>query len=75
MVCSKSVRIYKVVPSNDLSPHTQRLGTFGSAGQLIAGARARVVKLDGTLAGEGEPGELVVNSPSIALGYLNNPQA
>jgi acyl-CoA synthetase (AMP-forming)/AMP-acid ligase II len=58
-----------------MCPPSQKIGTLGSAGQLIAGVRARVVKADGTLAGEGERGELVVNSPSIALGYWNNPQA
>ena len=39
---------------------TQKIGTLGSAGMLIPGTRARVVKADGTLAGEGERGELGV---------------
>ncbi|KAH8835785.1 amp dependent CoA ligase [Flagelloscypha sp. PMI_526] len=50
-------------PSVTMCPPSQKIGTLGSAGQLIAGVRAR------------ERGELVVNSPSIALGYWNNPQA
>jgi len=54
---------------------SQRIGTLGSTGQLIPGVRARVVKEDGTLAKVGEPGELVVNTPSLALGYLNNETA
>ncbi|EGN98047.1 hypothetical protein SERLA73DRAFT_169131 [Serpula lacrymans var. lacrymans S7.3] len=44
----------------------------GSAGTLLPGITARVVKPDGSLADFGEPGELVVKTPSIALGYSNN---
>ncbi|KAF8642004.1 hypothetical protein AX16_009726 [Volvariella volvacea WC 439] len=56
-------------------PPTQKLGTIGSAGQLIPGIRARVVKPDGTLAREGETGELVVTGPSMAIGYFKNEPA
>ncbi len=58
-----------------MAPLSQKIGTLGSAGQLISGIRARVVKTDGTLAAVGEPGELVVTGPSMALGYLNNGKA
>jgi len=34
-----------------------------------------VVKSDGSLAGYGEAGELVIKTPSVALGYANNEQA
>lgn len=50
-------------------------GLIGSAGQLLAGVTVRVVKPDGSLASRGEPGELVVKSPSNALGYYNNAEA
>ncbi|OSC99662.1 amp dependent CoA ligase [Trametes coccinea BRFM310] len=53
----------------------RRLGSLGSGGVLLPGCTARVVKPDGSLAGLGETGELIVSSPSIALGYFNNPQA
>ncbi|THV07585.1 phenylacetyl-CoA ligase [Dendrothele bispora CBS 962.96] len=56
-------------------PPDQTIGTIGSAGKLIPGVTARVVKADGSLAGEGEQGELVVTGPSMALGYLNNEAA
>jgi acyl-CoA synthetase (AMP-forming)/AMP-acid ligase II len=56
-------------------PLSQKIGTLGCAGQLIPGVRARVVKVDGTLAKAGEPGELVVKTPSLALGYMNNEKA
>lgn len=52
-----------------------RLGVPGSAGKLLPGVIARVVKADGTLAGFNEPGELQVKMPSLALGYLNNEEA
>ena len=50
-------------------------GTIGSAGALVPGVIAKVVKEDGTLASEGEQGELVVKGPAMALGYYENPQA
>jgi acyl-CoA synthetase (AMP-forming)/AMP-acid ligase II len=56
-------------------PLSQKVGTLGSVGQLIAGVRARVVKEDGTLAKSGESGELVVKIPSAALRYRNNEKA
>lgn len=56
-------------------PLSQKIGTLGSAGQLISGVRARVIKVDGTLAGVGEPGELIVSCPSMALRYSNNVMA
>ncbi|KAJ7596811.1 phenylacetyl-CoA ligase [Mycena floridula] len=52
--------------------HDQSLAKVGSAGFLLPGLVARVVKSDNQLAGEGEEGELVVKSPSNALRYLNN---
>lgn len=56
-------------------PPDQKVGTLGAVGHLIPGVRARVVKADGTLAKAGEPGELVVKSPALALRYLNNEKA
>ncbi|KAF7347624.1 4-coumarate--CoA ligase-like 1 [Mycena venus] len=54
---------------------SQKMGTVGSAGQILPGTIARVVRPDGTLCKEGEQGELVVTGPSMALGYLNNEAA
>ncbi|CCM02960.1 uncharacterized protein FIBRA_05075 [Fibroporia radiculosa] len=42
-----------------------------SAGVLISGLVARVVRADGSLAPPGEPGEFVISTPSLALGYLD----
>ena len=53
-------------------PASQTVGSLGSAGQLLPGITARVVKRDGSLARPGEQGELFVKGPSIALGYLND---
>ncbi|KAJ7033210.1 amp dependent CoA ligase [Mycena alexandri] len=43
-----------------------------NAGELVPGIVARVVKPDGALAEHDEAGELLVKTPSIALGYLND---
>ncbi|KAI9056488.1 phenylacetyl-CoA ligase [Trametes sanguinea] len=56
-------------------PVSQKVGTLGSAGQLIPGIVAKVVKADGSLAGVNEPGELLLKGPQIALGYYQNEQA
>jgi 4-coumarate--CoA ligase len=51
------------------------ISSSSGSGVLIPGTVARVVKPDGSLAGYDESGELVVRSPSVALGYANNEQA
>ena len=56
-------------------PPWQKIGTIGSAGTILPGIEARVVKSDGGDAKLGEKGELVVKGPSMAIGYLNNDQA
>jgi acyl-coenzyme A synthetase/AMP-(fatty) acid ligase len=48
---------------------------FGSAGQLMPGVVARIVKEDGSLGKPGERGELVIYSASNALGYVDAPEA
>lgn len=58
-----------------MSPNTERIAAPGSGGVLIPGIVARVVKPDGSLAKEGESGELVVTGPSMAMGYYKNPEA
>ncbi|KAF8895160.1 hypothetical protein BD779DRAFT_1668497 [Infundibulicybe gibba] len=56
-------------------PPMQKRSPPGSSGRLLPGIQARVIKADGTLAGYGEPGELVVKGPSAALGYFENDEA
>lgn len=56
-------------------PASQKIGTLGSAGQLLPGIIARVVKADGSLANYGEQGELVVTGPSMSLGYMNSEES
>lgn len=49
---------------------------LGSCGSLIPSVQAKIVSIEGTeITGYDQPGELVVKSPSVVLGYLNNPQA
>lgn len=51
-------------------------GTLGSAGQLVSGTEAKVVKSDGTLAKYGEMGELFIRGPQGRFNrYFNNPAA
>ncbi|KAI8648987.1 hypothetical protein NCS55_01471900 [Fusarium keratoplasticum] len=50
--------------------------SFGSSGSLLPSVRAKIVDAAGKeITEHGTPGELLVQSPSVALGYLNNEQA
>lgn len=49
---------------------------FGSSGCLLPSFKAKLISLDGVeITGYDQPGELVLQSPSIVLGYLNNDKA
>ncbi|MCJ1433560.1 hypothetical protein MMC27_002923 [Xylographa pallens] len=46
---------------------------FGSSGSLVPGCEARLVTIEGTdIEGYDQPGELLLRSPSVTLGYLKN---
>ena len=46
---------------------------FGSSGCLLPGYEAKVVTIEGNeVTGYDQPGELLVKSPSVVIGYLNN---
>jgi 4-coumarate--CoA ligase len=47
----------------------------GSCGQMLPGNVGKVVKADGTFAGPGERGELVMSGPSMGLGYVGDEEA
>ncbi|KZO92573.1 phenylacetyl-CoA ligase [Calocera viscosa TUFC12733] len=53
----------------------QQESVNGSAGLLIPDTIARIVKEDGSVADYGEPGELWVKGPQMALCYANNKKA
>jgi len=53
----------------------QQESVNGSAGLLIPDTIARIVKEDGSIADYGEPGELWVKGPQMALCYANNKKA
>jgi long-chain acyl-CoA synthetase len=57
--------------SNSAGP-VDKLGTIGPP---IPGVECRLVDADGNDVAPGEPGELLVRSPSLMLGYWRNPQA
>jgi acyl-CoA synthetase (AMP-forming)/AMP-acid ligase II len=49
---------------------------FGSSGSLLPSFKAKLISLDGVeITGYDQPGELVLQSPSVVLGYLNNDKA
>lgn len=49
---------------------------FGTSGSLVPGTRAKLMSIDGVeITGYGQPGELIVQSKSVVLGYLNNDAA
>ncbi|KAK5104429.1 hypothetical protein LTS08_002318 [Lithohypha guttulata] len=49
---------------------------FGSSGCLLPGYTARVMSIEGNeITGYDQPGELLVKSPSVTLGYLKNEKA
>jgi acyl-CoA synthetase (AMP-forming)/AMP-acid ligase II len=49
---------------------------LGTSGSLFPGVKVKLLTPEGTeITSHNEPGELVVNSPSVVLGYLNNDKA
>ena len=53
----------------------KKIGTLGSAGRILPGIVARIIKADGTFGRHGEQGELIVRTPAAALCYSNDEQA
>jgi 4-coumarate--CoA ligase len=56
-------------------PTDKKIGTLGSAGQIVPGIVARIIKADGTFGRHGEQGELIVRTPASALCYSNEERA
>lgn len=49
---------------------------LGSSGSLLPGVQVKIVTVEGNeVTGYDQPGELLVKSPSVVLGYLNNDKA
>lgn len=49
---------------------------FGSSGSLLPGKKAKVIDLEGNeVTAYDTPGELLIQSPAVVLGYLNNEKA
>ena len=49
---------------------------FGSSGSIICGIECRIVTIEGSeVTGYDQPGELLVKSPGVVLGYLKNEKA
>lgn len=56
-------------------PLHPKVGTHGACGTILPAATVKIVKLDGTLASKGTPGELFVKGDLVTLGYYGNPEA
>jgi thioesterase domain-containing protein/acyl carrier protein len=61
---------HTVAPRAAQSPTTQRAVPLGAA---IADTQILVITSNGTLAGEGETGEIYVRTPYLSKGYLSDP--
>lgn len=49
---------------------------FGSSGSLLPSIECKIVTIEGVeITGYDQPGELLVKSPAVVLGYLNNEKA
>jgi acyl-CoA synthetase (AMP-forming)/AMP-acid ligase II len=48
---------------------------LASAGQPMNGCEIRIVRADGTDCADGEPGEILIRSGALMLGYWNKPEA
>ncbi|KAK0645300.1 AMP-dependent ligase vlmC [Lasiodiplodia hormozganensis] len=49
---------------------------FGSSGSILPGIECKIVTLEGNeITGYDQPGELLVKSPAVTLGYHNKPDA
>ena len=49
---------------------------FGSSGCIFPAVEVKIMSIEGTeITSYNQPGELVVKSPSVVLGYLNNDEA
>ena len=49
---------------------------FGSSGSLLPSIECKIVTIEGNeVTGYDQPGELLVKSPAVVLGYLNNDKA
>lgn len=79
MVCDLSVltEILGITEGSALVLSTSELDTLvGSSGSLLPGSKAKVIDTHGhEVQSYDTPGELLLQSPSVALGYLNNEKA
>ena len=58
-----------------ISTNTPRRHKFGTSGIVMESIELKIVKPDGSLAGEGETGELVIRGRNVMKGYFHNPEA
>ncbi|KAK7429475.1 hypothetical protein QQZ08_004067 [Neonectria magnoliae] len=68
---------YGMTETSTVFISTHELDTLvGSTGSLVSGTKAKIIAVDGSEITEHEtPGELLIQSPSVTLGYLDNPKS
>ncbi|KAM6493631.1 hypothetical protein JOM56_009992 [Amanita muscaria] len=65
----------ELVTINIMHSIKRKHGISGSSGVILPGVTVKIRKTDGTYAGYDEEGELIIKTPSVALGYYNAKQA
>jgi long-chain acyl-CoA synthetase len=58
-----------------ISTNTPSKHKFGTSGPVFPSIECKLVKADGSLAGVGETGELVIRGDNVMKGYFKNPEA
>ena len=82
-VCARrlGVRVYQAYGMTEAAGATHHGFDAGpdhpdSVGPALPGVECRIIDLDGGAdAGPGQPGELLIRTPSLMSGYLNDPEA
>ena len=58
-----------------ISANTPEMHKLGSSGRVIPNVECQIVKPDGTVAKQGEQGEIVIRGNNVMMGYYKNAEA
>lgn len=65
----------ETVSGDTFNDRAHTLSKIGSVGKPVLNLDLKVLGADGTEAGVGEPGEVLLRGPKVVSGYWNNPEA